>query len=66
MSACEKCWSDAWGEPGRYRELSKERKDNPCSPEEHAGEFARMCPVHQRMTIHQNTGECLLGSGERQ
>lgn len=39
MSACEKCWRDARGDPDRYRELLEQRKSNPCSPEEQAGEW---------------------------
>ena len=46
MSCCEKCWSDA----GRmahgfdskvdiYNELLDERKDNPCTPREQAGQW---------------------------
>ena len=47
MSACEKCWSDAyllaWGtgksQADCYFELLEERKDNPCTPEQQAGDF---------------------------
>jgi hypothetical protein len=43
---CEKCWSDAYlkaKSTGRsqaecYLELLEERKDNPCTPEEQAGQ----------------------------
>ena len=46
MSACEKCWADAYRraiDSGRsqvecYIELLEERKDHPCSDEEQAGE----------------------------
>lgn len=46
MSACEKCWSDAYAiayHTGRsqvdvYHELLKERNDTPCSPEEQRGD----------------------------
>jgi len=48
MSACEKCWGDAFmremEEPNKsqaehYRDLLKERKDNPCSKKEQKGQF---------------------------
>jgi hypothetical protein len=47
MSACEKCRSDAYlraygsgkSQSECYRELLEERKDNPCSPQEQAGQF---------------------------
>lgn len=49
MAACEKCWEDAWyrsqfvnpikSQPEHYAELLEERKDNPCSPREAAGQF---------------------------
>ena len=45
MASCEKCWSDAYSyyyghtDPERYHELLKERKDNPCSPKEQAGQW---------------------------
>ena len=47
MSACENCWGDAFvrslidGRPQdeHYHELLEERKYNPCSPEEQAGQF---------------------------
>lgn len=46
MSACEKCWGDAYSrmmcqpeksQTEHYRDLLNERKDNPCTPEEQAG-----------------------------
>jgi hypothetical protein len=44
---CEKCWSDAyfrsrWSGKSQgdcYFELLKERKDNPCTPQEQAGDY---------------------------
>jgi hypothetical protein len=44
--ACEKCWADAYlrsiiegrTQTEHYRELLEERKENPCTPEEQAGE----------------------------
>jgi hypothetical protein len=48
MSVCEKCWADAYrrsidsGKPQVecYHELLEERKDNPCTPAEQAGQWA--------------------------
>lgn len=43
MSACEKCWGDAYmrmldhpmkSQTGHYQDLLEERKDNPCTPEQ--------------------------------
>ncbi len=47
MSCCEKCWANAYTrslETGKsqavcYADLLMERKDNPCSPKDQAGEF---------------------------
>ena len=47
MAACEKCWGDAYmrmlatgkGQHECYFELLAERKDNPCSERERAGQF---------------------------
>ncbi len=47
MASCEKCWFDASlrsRENGKtimenYRDLLEERKDNPCTPKEQAGQF---------------------------
>lgn len=47
MAACEKCWEDAYNmmiatgksQSECYKILLEERKDNPCSPEEQAGQF---------------------------
>jgi len=62
VSACEKCWRDsatAEDHAARYAELIEERKANPCTPEEQAGEDAKWCPDCGRMTLHQHTGECM-------
>lgn len=49
MSACEKCWGDAFtraygrgdtDQATEYRRLLDERKDNPCTPEEQRGPVA--------------------------
>ena len=46
MSACEKCWGDAYlrwmSDPSKsqaehYTELLVEREDSPCTPEEQVG-----------------------------
>jgi hypothetical protein len=47
MASCEKCWVDSYKrsmETGKsrsecYFELLEERKDNPCSPQEQAGDY---------------------------
>lgn len=47
MSSCEKCWSDAYFKSistGKYQgecyqQLLEKRKNNPCSPQEQAGQF---------------------------
>ncbi len=47
MASCEKCWDDAGLRAritGRskaecYNEILEERKDNPCSPKEQAGQW---------------------------
>lgn len=46
MSACEKCWGDAYrrmmmlggSQTEHYYALLEERKDNPCTPEEQRGD----------------------------
>ena len=72
MSSCEKCWADAHKTfvdpngfvinhvPDNYRRLMNERRNNPCTPEEQSGEFAKLCPLCKRKTIHQSTGECMV------
>lgn len=47
MSACEKCWQDAYlksrlgfrSQSECYHKLLEERKDNPCTPQEQAGQW---------------------------
>ena len=46
MASCEKCWNDAYylqdceeSHYEMYNRLIKERKDNPCSEVEQAGQF---------------------------
>ena len=61
MSMCEKCWEDANGIAKEYLKLLVKRRDNPCTPEQQAGEFASTCRVCGRRTIHQITEECMAG-----
>ena len=61
MSACEKCWRDSRSadEPNvEYVRLIESRQ---CTPEEQAGPDADECPVCERMTKHQHTGELMCG-----
>jgi len=47
MSSCEKCWGDAYmrsrsngkSQAENYRDILKEREDNPCTFRERAGQF---------------------------
>jgi hypothetical protein len=47
MAACEKCWADAYmrsigsgkSQSDCYYELLEERKNNPCTPQEQAGDY---------------------------
>lgn len=48
MTACEKCWGNAYlrflinplkGQDKHYKDLLDERKNNPCSKFEQAGQF---------------------------
>ncbi|MFA5409335.1 MAG: hypothetical protein WC343_11245 [Bacilli bacterium] len=47
MSSCEKCWGDAYlrsyctgiSQGEAYQELLVERRDNPCTEKEQAGQF---------------------------
>jgi len=56
MASCEKCWSDAGGNPDRYAELVKQRK---CTPEEQAGPDAGACYACGRKTMHQHCHVCM-------
>ena len=67
MASCEKCWGDAYrryrcdpfrSQAEHYSELISERKDNPCTPEQQAGEDAGECPKCNRKTIHQIIKQC--------
>ena len=47
MASCEKCWGDAYvrslstlkDQVDHYNDLLAERKDDPCTPEEQAGQW---------------------------
>jgi len=48
MASCEKCWGNAFmrtladcskAQYEHYNDLLEERKDNPCSPKEQAGQW---------------------------
>lgn len=63
MSACEKCWADAYqggsgSQAERYQELVRERN---CTPEQQAGQDAGECPTCKRKTLHQFTREPMCG-----
>ncbi len=60
MASCEKCWSDAQGNAGVYQQLIKDRKYNPCTPEQQAGKYATECPKCKKITIHQHTKRCVV------
>jgi len=60
MASCEKCWREAGGDPVLYRQLLRQRRDNPCTLEEQAGgEHAGLCESCQRRIVHCVTGQCL-------
>lgn len=59
MASCEKCWEDAGGNPDKYSRLIKLRADNPCSPEDQAGEGAEKCPTCGKFAIHIYCHECM-------
>lgn len=47
MSVCEKCWKDAYylsrwnglSQEENYKNLIRQRNNNPCTPKEQAGQF---------------------------
>jgi len=56
MASCEKCWSDAhrgdqFSVADEYLRLVKEREENPCTPEQQAGDEAEQCPSCDRATV---------------
>ena len=61
MPMCEKCWIDAYkmewygdgNQADNYKILLDERKENPCTPEQQAGQDAKICPKCKRKTMHQ-------------
>ena len=52
MPSCEKCWNDSGGNYSVYGQLIENRKNNPCTPEEQAGNDAEKCPKCNRNTMH--------------
>lgn len=68
MASCEKCWADAHlryvcdrskCQAEHYHDLIKERKNNPCTPEQQAGRDAKICPKCRKKTIHQIINICM-------
>jgi hypothetical protein len=60
MASCEKCWRDSGGDPYKYERLIVQRNNNPCSPEDQAGESATECPICKRKTVHQYAKSCVI------
>jgi hypothetical protein len=59
MATCEKCWNDANGRAAEYARLLELRKDNPCTPEEQAGEGAKFCTECGGATMHIYAKVCM-------
>jgi len=68
MASCEKCWGDAYlrthtdpmkSQAEHYSDLIKERKGNPCTPEQQAGEDATKCPKCNKIAVHQMIEVCM-------
>jgi len=68
MASCEKCWNDAYyrmhtdrmkSQSEHYFDLIKERKDNPCTPEQQAGNDACECPKCKKKAVHQYVKICM-------
>ena len=60
MSSCEKCWNDASlrareglypSQAEAYQVILKERKNNPCSPKEQAGQWWDEEKQYDRRTL---------------
>ena len=60
MASCEKCWYDAQGNADVYHQMIFDRRHNPCTPEQQAGESATECIKCERMTIHQHIKSCIV------
>lgn len=67
MASCEKCWGDAYArsrenlmklQAEHYSDLVAERAENPCTPEEQAGDDAKVCQKCERKAIHQYAKVC--------
>ena len=74
MASCEKCWDDSArmtlggaNQAEVYRKLIKTRN---CTPEEQAGgnspEYANVCPVCNRRTIHRVCNICVICGKEKE
>lgn len=70
---CEKCWSDAYylshstgkSQGDCYLELLAQRKDNPCSPREQAGEYWDEQRHIDRRKLIEVTREMALDAGDQ-
>jgi len=60
MPCCEKCWSDSGGIAEKYNQLVDQRRNNPCTGEQQAGENAGLCEHCNRKTVHQYAGACMI------
>ncbi len=63
MASCEKCWNDAYDygmsdQAENYARLIKER-NGICTPEEQAGEGAKLCPECNRYSRHIHCHVCM-------
>jgi len=74
MPSCEKCWGDAYmrtysnplkSQAEHYSDLIKERKDNPCTPEQQAGGDAEKCPKCNKKAMHKIIRLCMNCGYER-
>lgn len=71
MPACELCWERAAAAARRdsgsshyetYERMLRELGE-PHTPEEQAGESATLCPVCERVAVHQHAGVCMACGG---
>lgn len=63
MASCEKCWSDACGDPYDYANLVhlRDRDGETCTPEEQAGGMnAGVCKKCGRRTVHVYCKVCMV------
>jgi len=66
MTACEKCWSDSYGDAAEYQRRISERnaQQHRCTPEEQAGPDATVCPTCGRRAVHQYAKVCMACHGQ--